>query len=69
MEGDEAGRFLPLDSATREMAAVVAVRAYELTKKAVIGEDEKSPVRKGLFLSFSCQEDPRCIDYFCWELP
>ncbi|MGG2196732.1 S-layer homology domain-containing protein [Paenibacillus validus] len=33
MEGDEAGRFLPLDSATREMAAVVAVRAYELTKK------------------------------------
>ncbi|UJF32615.1 S-layer homology domain-containing protein [Paenibacillus hexagrammi] len=33
MEGDESGRFLPQDSATREMAAVVAVRAYELTKK------------------------------------
>lgn len=33
MEGDESGRFLPLDSATREMAAVVAVRAYELTKR------------------------------------
>ncbi|UUZ92565.1 S-layer homology domain-containing protein [Paenibacillus sp. P25] len=33
MEGDEQGRFLPLDSATREMAAVVAVRAYESVKK------------------------------------
>ncbi|WP_248928592.1 S-layer homology domain-containing protein [Paenibacillus hamazuiensis] len=33
MEGGESGRFMPRDSATREMAAVVAVRAYELTKK------------------------------------
>ncbi len=34
MEGDESGQFLPLDPATREMAAVVAVRAFELTKKS-----------------------------------
>ncbi|WP_238540496.1 S-layer homology domain-containing protein [Paenibacillus mucilaginosus] len=33
MEGDESGRFRPEDPATREMAAVVAVRAYELTKQ------------------------------------
>ncbi|NRF96245.1 S-layer homology domain-containing protein [Paenibacillus frigoriresistens] len=33
MEGDSAGQFLPLDSATREMAAAVAVRAYELKKR------------------------------------
>ncbi|WP_426452549.1 S-layer homology domain-containing protein [Paenibacillus sp. S-38] len=32
MEGDESGWFWPQDPATREMAAIVAVRAYELTK-------------------------------------
>jgi prenyltransferase beta subunit len=33
MEGDDSGKFLPREPATREMAAVVAVRAYEWTKQ------------------------------------